>query len=152
MKRNRRAITVGALLVVGAIVLSGCGGSSGKRLSKEQFAAKANALCSDYQKKAKALGDPKSTAEAVSMIGKYKELFGKMVVDFKKLKPPANEQAAVDRTLAISKEQLGINDQMIAALKKSDTASFQKLVKKGDAMDTVSNGILRKLGATTCAQ
>jgi hypothetical protein len=152
VKQNRWVITVGALLVVGAIVLGGCGGGSqGKRLTKAEFAAKTNRLCADYRQKTKALGIPKGTTETVTLLGKYKALFEGMVVDFKQLKPPADEQASVDRITAISEEQLGILDRMITALKRNDTASWKKLAAQGDAMDRESNRIFRQLRVTTCA-
>jgi hypothetical protein len=153
VKQNRWVIAVAALLVVGAIVLGGCGGSGSqvKRLTKEGFAAKTNQLCRDYRQKTKALGIPKGTTETVNLLGKYKALAGRMVVDLKKLKPPADEQAAVDLITTISEEQLGILDRMITALKRNDTASWKKLAAQGDAMDTESNRIFRQLGVTACA-
>ena len=54
-----------------------------------------------------------------------------MIADFRRLKPPAGEQTDADRILAISEEQLGMLDQMIAALKRNDTAYLQKLGNKG---------------------
>jgi hypothetical protein len=156
VKQNRWAIAVGALLVVAAIVLGGCGGSGGsgsqgKRLTRAEFATKTDAICSAYRKKAKTLGHPSGGAESVRALGKVKVLFGAMVADVKKLKPPADEQATVDRALTISKEQLGMLDQMIAALERNDTAYLLKLVKKGDAMDKESNRVYHRLGVKACA-
>jgi hypothetical protein len=152
VKQNRCVIRVGTLLVLGAIVLGGCGGGSqGKRLTKAEFAAKTNRLCADYRQKTKALGNPKGTTETVNLLGKYKALSERMVVDFKQLKPPADEQASVDRITAISEEQLGILDRMITAVKRNDTASWKKLAAQGDAMDKENNRIFRQLGVTTCA-
>ena len=49
MKRKRTVAMTVFLLSV-AIVLGGCGGGGSKRLTKEQFAAKADALCAAYNK------------------------------------------------------------------------------------------------------
>lgn len=154
MKRSRQILAIGALLVSGALVLGGCGGSGGKskRLTKAEFAAKANALCADYTKKTDALGSPKTSAEAVTLLGKYKTLFQQVVADTKKLKPPVDEQASVDRIMTIADQQLPIVDQMITALKKGDQAEFSKLTKTGDAMDKESNKLFRQLGATECTK
>jgi hypothetical protein len=141
------------LLVSGAIVLGGCGGGgSGKRLSKAEFAAKVSALCTDYQKKINAFENPQSDEEAVKLMKKYKGLFAQIVAETKKLKPPADEQASVDRILTVGQQQLDIIDRMVAALEKNDQEEFQKLVKSGDAMDRESNRIFRQLGATACAK
>lgn len=149
MKESRPIITVGVLLIVAAIVLGGCGGG-GDRLTKEEFAAKVNQLCLDNRKKTEALGAPKGTAATVKMLRKYNALFGKMVADLKKLRPPNDEQAAVDRLLTIAGDQLDIVDRMITAAKKNDSELFYELVKEGDATDNESNRIFRRLGITAC--
>lgn len=84
------------------------------------------------------------------MLVKAKVLYEEMVADIKKLKPPTDEQTDVDRILAISEEQLGMLDQMIAALKRNDTAYLQKLGNKGEVMDRESNRVFRRLGITAC--
>ena len=151
--RNRITTLIAVLLFSGAIVLGGCGGGgNGKRLSKAEFATKINALCTDYQEKIKAFGNPQSNAEALTLLKKYRSLFAQIVADTKKLKPPADEQASVDRILTIGEQQLGITDRMIAAQEKNDQAEFEKLVKSGDAMDTESNHLFLQLGATACAK
>ena len=71
-----------------------------------------------------------------------------MIADFRRLKPPTDEQTDADRILAISEEQLGMLDQMIAALKRNDTAYLQKLGNKGEVMDKESNRVFRRLGIT----
>jgi hypothetical protein len=154
VKQNRWEIAVGALLVTGAIVLGGCGGGDsgdkGKRLTKAEFAAKTSVICSAYRKKAKTLGHPSGGAESVRALGKAKVLFGNTVADIKGLKPPADEQATFNQMLTISKEQLRMLDQMIAALERNDTAYLLKLAKKGDALDKESNRIFHRLGVTAC--
>lgn len=61
MKRGRKTAVVTTLLVLGVIVLGGCGGSGGsgggKRLTKEELAAKLNAICAAYSQRELAL-DP----------------------------------------------------------------------------------------------
>ena len=151
MKQNRWSIAVVALLVVGAIVLGGCGGGEAKRLTKAEFAAKANALCSAYQRKGKALGTPNGTAEsAASVLGKAETYYENMFVDLKKLQPPTGEQVDVDQLLTISEEQLALGDRVIAALKKNDWTSALRLVKKNNALDTEVNRIFHQLGVTAC--
>jgi len=153
MKRDRKTTSIVVLLVSGAIVLGGCGGGgNGKRLSKAEFATKVGALCTDYKKKIKAFGSPQSDAEAVTLMKKYRSLFAQVVADTKKLKPPADEQASVDRILSVAEQQLGITDRMITALEKNDRGEFEKLVKSGDVMDRESNRIFLRLGATACAK
>jgi hypothetical protein len=49
VKQKRWAIAGVALLVAGAIVPGGSGGSEGKRLTRAELAAKTSALCSAYK-------------------------------------------------------------------------------------------------------
>jgi len=156
LKRSGQAVVLVALLISAAIVVGGCGskGNSGneKRLTKAEFAARANAICVDAQKKTDALGEPKTTAEFLALLPKYRDLSAKTANDLKKLKPPANEQTLVDKVLTASGQQIGVLDQMITALEKNDKALVQKLAEKGSTMDTANNRTFRQLGATSCAK
>ncbi|MGD0272702.1 MAG: hypothetical protein ABSB96_03115 [Gaiellaceae bacterium] len=157
MKRNQKTTVMAVLLVSGAIVLGGCGGGgSGKRLSKAEFATKVSALCTDYRKKIKPLGNSQSSAEAAKLMKRNENLLAQLVAEMKKLKPPANEEASVDRILTIAQQERGIIEQVIVAVERNDRAEysklFNKLIRSGGAMDEESNRIFRQLGATACAK
>jgi uncharacterized protein YceK len=92
MKRYRLGIVV--LLVTGAVLaLSGCGSSGNKRLSKQQFAAKAGALCTTFKQDEKAArksaGDLANPTPKIltAYLEKTAPLFEQRIADLKKLKP-----------------------------------------------------------------
>lgn len=153
MNKGRLLTTVSALAFGAALVLSGCGGSSGgKRLTKEGFAQKANSICADYLLKVDAFGNTKNEAEAVKLIVDTRALYAQSIANMKKLEPPTDEQAAVDRAMKLAEQQLGIIDQEIAALRKRDTAKVTKALERGKVITKESNLIFSQLGATTCTR
>ena len=149
---KRRLGTV-ALLVIGAVlVLSSCGGGSSKRLTKEQFAAKSNALCAAFNDQVTAAGTPTTIATAIVMYKKLLPFDKKLIADVKKLKPPANEAADVKRGIVLQEEQAARAEALIAALEKNDIKQATKLAAESDATQKESKAIFIKLGAAECAK
>jgi len=155
MKRSRHTTMMVLLLLSGAILLGGCGGTGAggnKRSMKTAFSAQMNTLCVKYQKEINAIGNPSNSTEALRQMTKIKGIFAQRVADAKKLKPPADEQAPVDRLVVLAQQQLQIVGGMIDAIKAKDRARYAKLVKNGDAMDKESTHLFTQLGATTCTK
>ena len=156
---KKRALGIASLLAIGAaLVLSGCGGNSssssggGKSLTKEEFAAKANAICANYLLKVSALGNTTTEAEAVKLMVDVRALYAKSIADLKKLEPPATERATVGRAVALSEQQLGTIDQEIAALRKRDTAAVTRAVGRSKTITKESNSLFSRLGAASCTR
>jgi hypothetical protein len=151
MKTHRLGIA--GLLGIGLVlVLCSCGGSGSKRLTKEQFATKANALCTTFNEKVKASGTPKTMAAQIAQTKKLLPLDRKLVADVEKLKPPASEQATVNRVVTLGKEQADRIEALLAAIDKKDTAQIKKLVAEGDANDKETKALFRQLGVQQCAK
>ncbi|MGD0167331.1 MAG: hypothetical protein ABSC51_08585 [Gaiellaceae bacterium] len=141
-----------AVLMIGAVlVLCGCGGGS-KRLTKAQFAAKANALCAAYQVKVRSLGQPKTTVAKIAGIKTLLPYDRKLVADLKKLKPPANEEATVKRVLTLSNEQADRIEALLAAIEKRDLPQVRKLIAEGDANAKETKTIFRRLHTPECVK
>jgi galactokinase len=151
---NTRRLGVIGLLFAGAVIaLGGCGGGGGSgRLSKEEYAAKANALCAAFHKKVDAYGNPASIAEMITMVEGMLPLDKQMVADFAKLEPPADEEAQAKRLVQLGNEQATRIEEMLKALKAGDMAKVNALVKEGSANDTESKRLFREIGITECAK
>jgi hypothetical protein len=149
MKRKRTVAMTVFLLSV-AIVLGGCGGGGSKRLTKEQFAAKADALCAAYNKHVNAVPTPKSDAEAMASLEKLLPLNRKLVADVKALKPPASEEATVKRVVTLGEEQAVRIDDLIAAVKAKNKTKLNTIIKAGDANAKESKALFKQLGLTEC--
>jgi hypothetical protein len=151
MKRNRKTTLMMVLLVSSAILLGGCGGGgSGKRLTKEQFVSKANALCAAFNKQVKAIPAPKTDAEALASLDKLLPLDRKLIADVKKLKPPVNEEATVKRVVTLGEEQAVRVKDLIAAVKAKDKPKLNTIISAGDKNDKESKALFKQLGLTEC--
>jgi len=152
MKRKRKLAMVTALLVLGMVALGGCGGNSGggNRLTKEEFATKANALCSDYMLKTAALPNSKTEAEGVKVLADMRDFFAQSIAGMKKLKPPTAEQAAVNRVITLADKRLAVMSQSVTALQKRDLKKVTALTNRVGALKKESNLLFGQLGATTC--
>jgi hypothetical protein len=158
-RMKKRGLGITGLAAIGAaLVLSGCGGNGsssrggGKSLTKEEFAAKANAICATYLLKTSALANTTNEAEAVQLMVDVRALYAKSIADMKKLEPPAAERATVDRAVTLSEQQLGTIDQEIAALRKRDTAAVTKAVGRSKTINKESNSVFSRLGAASCTR
>lgn len=159
MKKRRLVIT--GLLAIGAVlVLSSCGGGGGgnKRLTKEQFVAKAGALCVSFKQQETAarktagnLANP-TPKVLVSYLEKTTPLYEKRIAGLKKLKPPTGDEATVNQIVALETKEAGVAKQLIAALKKNDVAKANTLLTSGNANSTKARSLYTKLGVTECAK
>jgi hypothetical protein len=150
MTKSRLGTVV--LLALGAVlVLSSCGGGGSKRLTKKQYAAKADTLCAAFNQQVKAAGSPKTVAAIAAAYDKLLSLDRKLVADLKKLKPPANEEKAAARAMTLSDEQATRAAAVVAALKKNDITKASALVKEGNANSSERKTIFKQLGITACA-
>lgn len=151
MKKRWLAV-FGLLAIAAALALSSCGGgSSGKRLTKQQFTAKANALCAAFNKQTKAAGTPKTTAEQIAQIEKLLPADRKLVSDVSKLTPPASEQAALNHVVKLGNEQADRIETLIAAIKAKDQAKVTSLIAAGDKNNTETNTLFKQLGLSECS-
>ena len=151
--KKRRLVIMGLFAIGAVLVLCSCGGGGGnKRLTKEEFAAKANALCASFNKADKAAGSPTSLAEAVAYFEKLTPLYEKRVADLDALKPPADEQATVDKIVALEKDEADVAKQLLAALKANDQTKANDLVASGNANSKKAKVLYKELGLTECAK
>jgi len=147
MKINRLGV-VALLAIAAVLVLSSCGGGGDKRLTKEQFAVKANALCATFSKQVNSLD------QLTLRIDLYRKLIPhaqELIAGLKKLKPPADEEADVKKAIALNERQLDRARAIIAALKKRAGSTVIQLETQGFTTQSEIGKIFNKLGATECA-
>jgi hypothetical protein len=146
-----------ALLLV-VTVLAGCGGSSGNgssggdRLSRSQFAAKADAICRKYNAKTKSLGNAKNLADLAAVFDRALPLLESAISELRALRPPASEQHTVDRWLAQSEVAKHDLAQMRDEAKAKDIKGVQRAFGKAAADNNESNSLAAKLGLKVCAK
>ena len=85
------------LVFVLPLLVAACGGDDGgPRLTKEQFAAKADAICTKYNKQAESLASPKSLTELADVADNTIPILRNAIREWRKLNPPQSEDEAVD--------------------------------------------------------
>lgn len=153
MKRSRQVMVLAILVGLGAILLSACGGGSSDRLSKAEYAAKANALCNDPElnKASDGLGSVSTPAELSAAIDKLLPLTKKMVAGLKKLNPPADEEATAKKAVAASEEAIAGIEEINAVVKSGDMTKAQKLFAKFQGTGNKADALFLELGAKDCA-
>ena len=141
------------VLVAMAVTLAaGCGGGGGARLSRTQYAAKADAICRKYNRLSSAIANPTSLAELASAVKKLVPLLDQSVKELRKLRPPKSEQATVDRWIerieAIRDDLAKVGDRAA----KKDSKGVQAALRAGAADNQRGNQLAGQLGMTDCSE
>ena len=140
-----------SFLLLAIVVAAGCGGGGGgKRLSRGQYASKADAICRKYSAQAKLLAAPKNLSDLGKAFDKALPLFETAIKDLHKLKPPANEQARADQWLAQVESLKNDLAEIRDKAKDNDGQGVQASFRKATQHDQRGNQLATKLGMTDC--
>jgi hypothetical protein len=149
MRRRAFLAVVGAALVV-----AGCGGNGGggDRLTREEYASQANAICADFKRDVDALEAPQSFEGVVEYAEKARPIFDEHLGRLKDLSPPEELEDTVDRWLATGDRARQRLDDLEAAARDRDERRFAELQAELAREDRESDRLARQVGATTCAE
>ena len=139
-------------LVVAIVLLAGCGGSSGNRLTKEGYAAKADAVCKKYRKETSGLPNPSNIAELAIIADKTLPILDKAINELRALEPPADEQATADQWLAQFGKLKDDLQEIRDKAKTGDLQGVQAIVPRTKRDTAKSNELGTRLGFTVCNQ
>jgi hypothetical protein len=138
-----------ALAVVG--LAAGCGGGGG-RLSKDEYAKRADAICTKYNAKLKALARPTGIGELPAYVDKALPLARKGDEELRGLKPPKDEEQTAKEWLDQNDSVVGSMERLRDAAKKGDRAGIQTALNEATSANRTANGLARQLGLKVCAQ
>jgi hypothetical protein len=137
------------------MLVAGCGGGSGSgepRLSRADFAAKADSICRTYNRQSQAIERPTSLAELATAVDKLVPLLDQSIKKLQELQPPKEEQADVDQWIAgVQRLEDDLRSVQDKAAKK-DEQGVQAAIQAGDEHNKRSNTIASKLGMTVCSK
>jgi hypothetical protein len=143
----RRAPLIALALV---FVLPGCGGASSKPLTKEEYAAKADAICGKYNQQTKTLANPKTLSDLATVADQTLPILDHALKDFSKLQPPVSEKALADQWVAqvtnLKEDLQRIRDKA----KTGDLKAVQQVVPRAQDDNSRSNQLATKLGMSVC--
>jgi hypothetical protein len=143
----RRAFPL--LLVV--VLLAACGGDGGKSLTREQYAAKADAICGKYKKQTDALPRPANLADLGKVADQVIPILEGARSDLRKLKPPADEEATANAWLDQFDVIIGDVEKIRDKANDNDTAAVQALAGPALEHNQRANQLARQLGMATCS-
>lgn len=133
-----------------AIVLVAACGGGGKRLTREDYAKKADAVCSKYNQQTKDLSAVSSLSELAAAADKLMPILDHALTDLRKLKPPTEEQMTADQWLAsIDKLRADLREIRDRA-KSNDMQAVQSFGPKALRDNARTNQLARQLGMSVC--
>jgi hypothetical protein len=137
------------LLAVG--VAAGCGGDGGgDRLTRDEYASKADAICAKYNEKTKQLANPSNLSDLADVADQTLPILDNALNDLHDLRPPANEQATADQWLASVENLKGDLKEIRDKAKTNDMEGVQAVVPAATRHNRRSNELATQLGMTTC--
>jgi hypothetical protein len=139
------------LLLALALLAAGCGGG-GSRLSKQELVAKADAICTDYNAKFNALGQPNSMDELKSFADKALPIAKEGREKLGELKPPKVIEDTYNEWLAEGDKAVDAIERLRDAAEKNDTAAVRKIGEEANRENQHSDRLARQLGFKACGQ
>jgi hypothetical protein len=141
-------------MLVGLFVLlvAGCGGGGGdNRLTSEQLANRADAICAQYAQRVNALQGPGSLAELTAYAQAAHRALAEGLTGLQKLRPPADEETQYASWVATGARALRRIDELEQAAEKMDQLTIARLVASTKREDDESDRLAKKLGMVECA-
>lgn len=136
--------------LVTMLVLAGCGGGGGERLTRQEFASKADAICGKYNEQTKALENPTSLSDLANVADKTLPILDNALEDLRKLKPPEDEQASVNAWLEQVENLRGDVAKIRDKAKDKDLQGVQAILPRADQHNSRSNQLATQLGMKVC--
>ena len=141
-----------ALGSAGALLLAGCGGGGGERLSHGDFAQRANAVCTAFRSSTESIARPRTYADIVAYVKKTRPMYEAARIKLAALQPPVKDEAAVRRWLAADKRiSQALGDLGDAAL-RHDFPAVTAAANRIQAEGVESRHAAQDLGLTVCSQ
>jgi len=139
-----------SFLLLALVLVAGCGGSGGKRLTKEEYASKADAICAKYNGEVKKLDNPQNLSELARVADETLPILDNAITDLKKLNPPAAEQAKADQWLSQVEKLADDLTEIRDRAKDKNMQAVQAVVPKAEEHNRRSNALATELGMSVC--
>ena len=143
----RRALLIALAL---AFLLTGCGGGSGKQLTKAEYASKADAICGKYNEQITSFSNPKNLSDLAKVADKTLSVLDQAIGDLSKLVPPASEKALSDQWLTQVRNLKDDLQEIRDKAKANDMEGVQAVVPKATDHNSKANALATQLGMSVC--
>ena len=140
-----------AVLLCSCAIVAACGSSGPHRLSRHEYARRADAICARYQRFTGALGPASNVRDLAVVAGRTLRLLDKATSELRRLRPPQNEQQLADRWL----DSLAILHRDVARLRDraraNDLAGIRRIVAPAQRHNRASDRLASALGMKVCS-
>jgi hypothetical protein len=150
LARYRTDVRQAALLLFVLLVVGGCGGDSGKQLTRQEYASKADAICAKYNERTKGLGNPTSLSELADTADKTLDILENAIGELKDLEPPASERATADQWIAAVEQLKTDLAEIRDKANDNDMQAVQAVVPRATQHNKRSNELATELGMSVC--
>jgi hypothetical protein len=141
-----------AVVAALCVVAAGCGGGDGgERLSRDDYVAKADAICLATVKKRQALPVPTGLAGIPRYIDRALPLLDSARSDLRALRPPSELEDEVEAWLAAIGDERDALDDLRRAARDKDAAKVRSIGSRGAAIEQRTRARARAIGLVACA-
>ncbi len=139
-----------AVALLALALAAGCSGGD-SRLSKEEYAQQADALCTKYDAELAKLPSPQSLDALAAMAVQAKAIAAEGAAKLRALKPPKELESQANQWLARNDENVRDIEAMRAAAAAKDQTKVQEIARDAARNEAKADELARKLGLTACA-
>jgi hypothetical protein len=150
--RFTRGLTLPAasLALLAALLCSACGSSGQKRLSKEEYARRADAACLRYQHRIATLGTPHSTHDFARVAGRTATELARTTRTLRALRPPVDEEITARRWLRGLEGLRADAERLRNRAAANDLGGLERLAVRARAHDAAAARLATRLGMHVC--
>jgi hypothetical protein len=142
----------GAVLLLLCAVVVACSSSGSHRLTREEYARRADAVCARYQRLTTALGAPSTTRALAVVAGRTLPLLDKARSELGRLQPPESEQLLarrwIDSIAVLRSDVVRLRDRALA----NDLLGVRRVVRPASRHNRASDRLAARLGMTVCSR
>jgi hypothetical protein len=140
-----------AVLLLSCALVAACGSSGSHRLTREEYAQRADAICARYQHLTTALAAPGTTRQLAVVAGKTLSLLDKARAELARLRPPLMEQRLASRWVAsiavLRRDVVELRDRASA----NDLLGVRRVVRPATRHNRQSDRLASRLGMSVCS-
>jgi hypothetical protein len=143
-------VTRAVAFLAAGLIVAGCGGGGGDRLSKAEFVSRADGICQQYEAKLDALGTPQNQKELAAFADKAVPIAKQGRDDLGDLNPPEDLEDEYDAWLEQGDKAIDIVERLRTAAGDGDQAEIQKIAQEAEQTDREANRLAGQIGFKRC--
>lgn len=136
------------ILLATLLAVAGCGGE--ERLSRAEFLRQADAICANYERRLDAIEEPRALRDVPRFIERGVPLARKELAELEKLRPPAEDEAKVERLLAQVRKTISELEHLGEAAAARDRAAAQAAAARVEEASDRAAKLAQRYGLDEC--